>query len=69
MSDFKPFENNTAAWTLPSQEGGEFTAENGKKKIVAAGEIVITRDQAGVKTAEEVILFFQDILAELKKIA
>lgn len=66
MSEFTPFADNKAAWTLPSSDGGEFTVENGKKKITASGEIVITKDAAGIQTTEDLITFLQGVLTCLK---
>lgn len=67
MSEFIPFADSKAAWTLPSVDGGEFTVENGRKKIIANGEIVITNDAEGIKTAEDLVAFFQSVLNSIKK--
>lgn len=66
MSEFKPFADNKAVWTLPSIDGGEFTVENGTKKITASGDIVITKDAAGIETTEELITFLQGVLTHLR---
>lgn len=58
MSDFKPFEDNKANWTLPTGAGNEFTLENGKKQISGYGNITIAKTEAGAKAAEELAAMF-----------
>lgn len=67
MSEFKPFADFKSCWTLPSTEGDEFNVENGKKKITANGSIVITKDEAGAKTAEELATLFSSIAAAIRQ--
>lgn len=61
MSDFKPFEDNKANWTLPTGGGNEFTLENGKKQITGFGDLTFTKNEAGAKAAEELAAMFTAI--------